>query len=95
MNFSLSGHNKPALNCSRQRSFDIGPAYPNLDLHDMFFVHGTGCKADISYLHPPCWKLYENDPYYFNDDYSDFVEEELYDIDWLITLERLTCEYRE
>jgi len=71
-----------------------GYIYPDSQHHVNFFDE-TGCHPDRSMLHSSGWELHENDLGYLHDDYNDYVEEDLYDIEELMMLERLMYEQRE
>merc|ERR1719447_1348531 len=62
---------------------------------NLFDGDETGCKSDISHMDNTCSDLYEEEPECLHDDYPASLKGEFYNIDELLTWERLMYQQRE
>jgi len=101
MNTKFNGRISTSFDCSGQLRWDMQYSdnfSPNQIISPQrVYLDGeeTGCKSDISHMDRSCWDLYEEDLDYRQSEYPQSFNEEFYNIDELLTWERLMYQQRE
>lgn len=101
MKSKFNGRISTSFDCSGQLRWDMQYSdnfNPNQIINpERIFLDGeeTRCKSDISHMDRSCWDLYEEDLDYHHGDPPHSFNEEFYNIDELLTWERLMSQQRE
>jgi len=101
MNSKIHRRTRTSFDCSEHLRYDLqlpNNLNPNPMIYQTsIFFDGeeTGCNSDISYMDSSCWDLYGEDLDYLHGDYPQAFSEEFYNIDELLTWERLMYQQRE
>jgi len=101
MNSKINRRPSASFDCSGHLRHDM--QFPNkFNLNPMIYQQSmffdseeTAFKSAESHMDSSCWDLYEEDPDYLHGDYPHAFSDEFYNIDELLTWERLMYQQRE